>query len=97
MGSLWCKIWTWLLNTVQSAVDTIAYALDTIGTVAVDLLSDLATAVGGAVGDIFGGGNLLIWLGVGVFAYMLLTKQSDKDKNASILDRYVVKEPTNVN
>lgn len=97
MGSLWCKIWTWLLNTIHDAVDAIAYALDTIGTVAIDLLSDLATAVGGAVSDIFGGGNLLIWLGVGVFAYMLLTKQSDKDKNASILDRYVVEEPTNVN
>lgn len=97
MGSLWCKIWTWLLNTVRSAVDTIAYALDTIGTVAVDLLSDLATAVGGAVNDIFGGGNLIIWLGVGIFAYMLLTKQSDKDKNVSILDRHVMKEPTNVN
>lgn len=77
MGNAICKLWTFLLNLIQKAVEAIAYALKTIGEVVIPLLGQLADAVGGAIGSIFGGGNLLVWLGVGVFAYFLLTKEDD--------------------
>lgn len=78
MRSLWCKLWNWILNTVSSAVETIAHVLKTVGDVAVELLTDVAGAVGGAIGSIFGGSNFLVWAGVGVFAYFLLTKEDSK-------------------
>lgn len=80
---MWCKLWRFLLNTFTDVVDAVAYALDTLGDVAVDLLTDLGDGLGSAIGSIFGGSNLLIWLGVGVFAYMLLTKE-DSEGNGTI-------------
>lgn len=85
MRKIWCKIWTWLLNTVNDAVSTIAHALKTVGDVAVDLLTDVAAGIGGAISSIFGGSNFLIWAGVGVFAYFLLTKESEDGR--TIVDR----------
>lgn len=72
---MWCKLWRFLLNTFTDVVDAVAYALTTLGDVAVELLTDLGDGLGSAIGSIFGGSNLVIWLGVGVFAYMLLTKE----------------------
>lgn len=88
MRNLWCKLWNIFLNAFTDAVSAIAYALDTVGTVAVDLLSDAANAVGGAIGSIFGGSNFLIWAGVGLFAYLLLTNQDEEGKGSSILGSY---------
>lgn len=86
MRKIWCKIWSWILNTVGSAVEAIAYALKTVGDVAVDLLTDLGEGVGSAIGSIFGGSNFLVWAGVGVFAYFLLTKE---DSNGGlVLDKF---------
>lgn len=88
MRNLWCKLWNVFLNAFTDAVKAVAYALDTVGTVAVELLSSAADAVGGAIGSIFGGGNFLIWAGVGLFAYLLLTNQDEEDKSPSLLSSY---------
>lgn len=80
---MWCKLWRFLLNTFTDVVDAVAYALTTLGDVAVELLTDLGDGLGSAIGSIFGGSNLVIWLGVGVFAYMLLTKE-DSNGNGVI-------------
>lgn len=85
MRNLWCKIWSWLLNTFSDALTAVSHALKTVGDVAVDLLTDVASGVGDAIGSIFGGSNFLIWAGVGVFAYFLLTKESEDGR--TIVDR----------
>lgn len=88
MRKIWCKLWNVILNVFSDVVSAVAYALKTVGTVAVEVLGAAADAVGGAIGSIFGGFNLLVWAGVGVFAYFLLTKQSDNDKAPSLMDSY---------
>lgn len=72
MRKLWCKLWTWFLNTVDDLGDTVAHTLQKAGTVAADLLTTVAEGVGNAVGSIFGGSNLVVWIGVGIFAYFML-------------------------
>lgn len=88
MRNLWCKLWNVFLNMFTDVVKAVAYALDTVGTVLVELLSSAADAVGGAISSIFGGSNLLIWAGVGFFAYLLLTNQDEEDKSPSLLSSY---------
>lgn len=72
MGKVFCKIWSFFLNLFRDAMDAIAYALDTIGTVALELLDGVGEVIGNVVGNIFGGSNFMIWLAVGVGAYFLL-------------------------
>lgn len=85
MRSLWCKLWNFILNTFTDVVSGVAYALKTVGTVAASILTDVAGAVGSAIGSIFGGSNFFVWLAVGIGGYLLLTKQDDADKNPSII------------
>lgn len=91
MGNAICKLWTFLLNLIQKAVEAIAYALKTVGEVVIPLLGQLGQVVGdtigGLIGSVFGGSNFLVWAGVGVFAYFLLTKE-DKSGGGSIVGNY---------
>jgi hypothetical protein len=90
MRNLWCKLWSWFLNTLNDVGDAVAHTLQKAGTVAADLLTTVASGVGNAVGSIFGGGNFLVWAGIGLLAYFVLTKQDDEDKAPSIIGgRYV--------
>lgn len=79
MRNLWCKLWSWFMNIIDDIGDAVAHALKKAGTVAADLLTTIASGVGNAVGSIFGGSNFLVWLGVGVFAYFVLTKEDTKN------------------
>lgn len=88
MRKIWCKLYNFILNTFTSAVEAVAYALKTVGAVAVEILGAAADAVGGAIGSIFGGSNFIVWAGVGILAYFVLTKQDDKDKQRSLIGMY---------
>lgn len=77
MGKVFCKIWSFFLNLFRDAIDAIAYALDTIGTVVLELLDGIGEVIGNVVGNIFGGSNLIIWLAVGVGAYFLLKNDNE--------------------
>lgn len=88
MRKIWCKLWNLILNTFSDAVNAVAYALKTVGDVAVEILGAAADAVGGAIGSIFGGSNFLVWAGVGVFAYFLLTKEDDTGSRSLNVDAY---------
>lgn len=88
MRKAWCKLWNLILNTFSDAVSAVAYALKTVGDVVVEILGAAAEAVGSAVGSIFGGSNLLVWIGVGVFAYMLLTKKDESGSRSLNVDAY---------
>lgn len=91
MGNAICKLWTFLLNLIQKAVEAVSYALKTVGEVVIPLLGQLGEVVsdtlGGLVGNIFGGSNLLVWAGAGIFAYFLLTKE-DKNGSGSVIGNY---------
>lgn len=76
MGNLWCKIWNFFLGIFTQTVKAIAYAVKTVGEVAIGLAGDLLSAAGKALGL----GKLFPLLLVGVGAYFILShKEDDKD------------------
>lgn len=83
---MFCKIWSFFLRLFQSAVEAVAWALETIGEVALDLLEGVGAVIGSTIGSVFGGSNLLIWLALGGLGIYFLTKEdSDGD---SVTSRY---------
>lgn len=64
-----CKIFSFLLDIVGQVVDLVANTLIKIGTAVVDVLSEVA----GAVGDAFMS-NPIVWAVVGLGVYMLLSR-----------------------
>lgn len=66
-----CKIFSFLLDIVGQVVDLVANTLIKIGTAAVDVLSEVAGAVGGALMS-----NPIVWAVVGLGAYMLLSRMT---------------------
>lgn len=91
-----CKIWNFILNIFTDTLNAVAFALKTVGEVLGDVLTSVGDGLGNFVGGVFGGGNLLVWAGVGIFAYFLLTKQDDSDKAPSMLRSYSDQGRTNV-
>lgn len=83
LSSALCKLFRFLANTFSMIVNTVAEGVKVLGAAVVDVLSDLASAVGDAVGL---NGSTVLWIGVGVFAFLLFrNKDDEKDKrNASI-------------
>lgn len=77
MSKLWCKLWNFVLNTFTSVVEGVGILLETIGTVLVDVLSGVASAVGDALGL---DGSTVLFIGLGVLAYLLLGRDKSKDK-----------------
>lgn len=81
MGNAICKLWTFLLNLLSKAVEAVAFALKTVGEVVIPILGELgqviSDTVGGTLGGVFGGANLLLWAGVGLFLYVQLSKNDD--------------------
>lgn len=77
MRSILCKIWNLVLMMFQDSVDAIAVGLKTLGEVLVPILGALGQVIGDTIGSVFGGSNLLVWAGVGIFAYFVLTKEQD--------------------
>lgn len=74
-----CKLFNFILNLFTSAVEGIAFALRTVGEIALELLVDAAEAVGNALGI---DGTTVLWLGVGVLAFFLL-RNKDKDNKVN--------------
>lgn len=77
MRSTLCKIWNFVLMMFQDAVEAVAVGLKTLGEVLVPILGALGQVVGDTIGSVFGGSNLLVWAGVGIFAYFLITRKKD--------------------
>lgn len=70
-----CKIFSFLLDLVGQVVDLVANTLIKIGTAAVDVLSEVAGAVGNAFLS-----NPIVWAVIGVSAYMLLSRSAPVGK-----------------
>lgn len=84
MKKLWCSIWRAFLNAFNDAVDSIAYGIDTLTPPVLNLLSgvgevagDVIGNVGGALSNVFGSSPLL-WGGLLIGGYLLLSGSSDK-------------------
>lgn len=92
MKKLWCSIWRAFLNAFQDAVDSIAYALDTLTPPVLNLLTgvgevagDILESAGSAINSVFGGSPLL-WGGLLIGGYLLLAgKKEDKPPSTSNL------------
>lgn len=78
MGSLWCKLWNFFLQMFTNAVEAIAYAVKTVGTIAIGLASDLIKAASHAIGGLFSSPFTLLLIGGA--AYLLLFKKRDDVK-----------------
>lgn len=70
MPSWLCKIWNFLSNVLGKIVDFILSVVKKIVDFVVDVIE-------GVVDSLFGGGNFLLYLGLGLLAYFVIT--SDKD------------------
>lgn len=78
MRKFLCKVFKFLLDLVDQVVDLVANTLIKIATAAVEVLSEVAGAVGTAIGS-----SPLVWAGVGILAIFLLPKVLPaKDENA---------------
>lgn len=91
MGGLLCKIFRFVLNIFERVVNVVASAVKTIGTAAVDVLSELVSAVGNAAAGLFSGSGLLGLLVVGGALWMLMGSR-DKDKEERGVSDNVVQE-----
>lgn len=78
MSSVLCKIWRFFSNILSAIVSFTAESLKTIGSAAVDVLSDLFKEAGKALGGVFSS-SPLVWLALGVGAFFLLGKDKDDD------------------
>lgn len=83
MSNLWCKLWNFFLNIFTQAVHAIAYAIKTIGEVAIGLAGDLLHAVGSALGI---GGLLPILLIGGGLWFLLGRKKDDEPPIRTVVD-----------
>lgn len=85
MKKLWCSIWRAFLNAFDDAVDHIAYAIDTLTPPVLNLLSGVGEVAGGVIKDVGSAisgvfnGSPLLWGGLLVAGYFLLTGSSDKE------------------
>lgn len=91
MGGFLCKIFRFILNIFEQVVTVVASAVKTIGTAAVDVLSDLAHSVGDAASGLFSGGGFLGLLVVGGALWMLLGSK-DEDKQGSAFNQVTNRE-----
>lgn len=91
MGGFLCKIFRFVLNIFEQVVTVVASAVKTIGTAAVDVLSDLAHAVGDAASGLFSGSGIFGLLVVGGVLWMLLGPKGE-DKQESNFNRATNRE-----
>lgn len=82
MPSWLCKIWNLLANVLGKIVDFILGVVKKIIDFVVDAIEAIADAV-------FGSGNLLLFLGLGLLAYFVITsnKEDDSDSSPSLPSR----------
>lgn len=81
MRSLLCKVFRFLLDLVGQVVDLVANTLIKIGTAAVEVLSEVASAVGGKFLS-----NPVVLIGLATAAYLLWPKSSE-DKQPRTSDQ----------
>lgn len=86
MKKLWCSLWRTFLNAFNDAVDGVAYAIDTLTTPVLNLLSgvgevvgDVIDDVGNAIGGVFTASPILL-LVVGMGLVFFATKDGGKEK-----------------
>lgn len=75
--NLICKLFNFLLALFVNAVEGVAYALKTVGEVALDLLDSALEGVGGLLGV---SGTAIAWIGAGVLLFFLLRNGGDDEQ-----------------
>lgn len=83
MSSLWCKLWNFFLNMFTSAVKAVAYALETVGGVLVDLASAAIKGVSSLLS------SPLLLIGAGVAAFLLFSGKKNDGNDKVIVNRQV--------
>lgn len=75
MRGFLCKVWQFFLNVFTNIVNAVAQALTVIGTAVVDVLSQVAEAVGDALGI---NGSTVMWIALGLGVYFLFGRSDDE-------------------
>lgn len=83
MNDLLCKIWNVILGLFTKVVEFTAEAIKVVGGATVDVLSELLTSAGSAIGDIFGSNPLLWTIAAGGLLFFL-ARDKDKDKTITV-------------
>lgn len=83
--SLWCKFWNFFLDRFMDVVKGIAYALETVGKVLLDVASEVVKAASSVLG------SPVFLIAAGIGAYLLLSKKQDSTRD--VLVRDVTREP----
>jgi hypothetical protein len=96
MSGFLCKIFQFVLNIFEKVVNVVASAVKTIGTAAVDVLSELAHAVGDAASGLFSGNGLFGLLIAGGVLWMLLGSKDDDGGNSSVTNGLIQKRAGSV-
>lgn len=78
MGKILCKIFRFLADVFDKVVEFVASAIKTIGNAVVDVLSELVTVAGDAIGSIFSSNPLLL-VGGGLLLWFLLGRKNDEE------------------
>lgn len=81
MRKFLCKVFKFLLDLVTQVVDLVAKTLISIGTAAVEVLSEVASSVGSALLS-----NPVVLVGLGILAYMFLAPGGEEEKNSRASD-----------
>lgn len=72
-----CKLFNFLLTLFVNTVEGVAFALKTVGEVALDLLGSALDSVGDLLGV---SGTTIAWLGAGLLLFFLLRKEKGDDQ-----------------
>lgn len=75
--SLWCKLWSLVLNAFNDVVDVVASAVKTLGEVGLKLLGGVLDVVAG------GSGGFLLLACVGLLAFYLFKKDDSTNVKPS--------------
>lgn len=76
-----CKLFQFLANMFGAVVEAVATAVKTVGAAAVDILSEIATSIGDALG--LNGFSVLLIAGIGVLAYFMLRPSPDRESSSN--------------
>lgn len=96
MGRILCKIFRFILNIFEQVVRVVASAIKTIGMATVDVLSDLAHAVGDAAAGLFSGSGLLGLLIAGGALWMLMGFEDEDSKERGNSDEMALRTARSV-
>lgn len=86
MKKIWCKLWNFILLLVNQQVELISSVIKAAGNLIVDLVGMAAGAIGdglNTIGKKLGLGNILLYGGLGLLLYAVISKKDEPNRPPS--------------